>query len=381
MMNWAKQQLAHATGTQEPIYGPQAIQSVAEQAKTTPYSEVTKSDLKWVTMTSTSVETQTWYLTADSGHIGMAQIIYSNVAGIRTNCQFNTKIFYPEAENVPHVWSSDPLSNHAFDAEKLCFRADQVLVMLNDAADSYTIESDVNPNSVVKLTFTRTSPGFQVGKNGTSYFGTDPEEPWGSVRHVFWPKNKVEGSITTKASKIDFKGQGFFIHALQGMKPHHAAARWKFANFQSPKISAVMIEYTTPPSYGSTVVNVGGLTRDGEIICAGSSNTATHTITKEDEENDWPEPQAIKFEWSGITKDGKSVTAVLEGPLGKRLDKVDVMAEVPSFVKSFVGGVVGTVPYIYQYSPRPNLKLKIKIAEEEVEEEGVLLSEAVFVSA
>lgn len=67
-------------GTQEPIYGPSAIQSVAEQAETTPYTELTREDLKWVAMDSTSVETQTFYLMADNGLLGLAQVIYSNVA-------------------------------------------------------------------------------------------------------------------------------------------------------------------------------------------------------------------------------------------------------------------------------------------------------------
>ena len=67
-------------GTQEPIYGASAVRSVAEQAKETPYTELTKDDLKWVAMESTCVETQTFYLMADSGLIGMAQVIYSNVA-------------------------------------------------------------------------------------------------------------------------------------------------------------------------------------------------------------------------------------------------------------------------------------------------------------
>ena len=56
----------------------------------------------------------------------------------------------------------------------------------------------------------------------------------------------------------------------------------------------------------------------------------------------------MKYEWHGKTKDGKEVTAVMEGQLEKRLDKVDVMAEVPKFVKQFVAGAVGTKPYIYQ---------------------------------
>ena len=111
-----------------------------------------------------------------------------------------------------------------------------------------------------------------------------------------------------------------------------------------------MMEYTTPPSYGSTVVNVGGIVQDGDIICAGSSNSATHVEIRDDPENEWPEPAAVKFEWSGTTKDGKAVTAELAGSLGERLDKVDVMAEVPGFVKAFVGSVAGTKPYIYQVS-------------------------------
>ena len=32
-----------------------------------------------------------------------------------------------------------------------------------------------------------------------------------------------------------------------------------------------MMEFTTPPSYGSTVVNVGGIAKDGEIVWAGAS--------------------------------------------------------------------------------------------------------------
>jgi hypothetical protein len=205
-----------------------------------------------------------------------------------------------------------------------------------------------NEKSIVNVTVTRVAPGFQVGKDGTTYFGTDPKAPWGSMRHAFWPRNTVEGTIVTEDGPIDFKGTALFIHALQGMKPHHAAAKWTFADYQGPHFSAIMMEFTTPPSYGSTVVNVGGLVKDNEIICAGSLNSAAHSKVKGDPENDWPEPEEIKFQWSGTTKDGKTVEAVLEGPLDERLDRVDVMAEVPGFVKKIVAGAAGTKPYIYQ---------------------------------
>jgi hypothetical protein len=72
--------LASVAGTQEPIYGPDAIQSVSKQAEETPYTELKKEDLKWVAPQYTSVETQTFYAMADNGGLAMVQIIYSNVA-------------------------------------------------------------------------------------------------------------------------------------------------------------------------------------------------------------------------------------------------------------------------------------------------------------
>ncbi|KAI1945119.1 putative cell survival pathways protein [Ophidiomyces ophidiicola] len=376
-MNWLKSTLASVAGTQEPIYGPAAIQSVAEQ--TTPYTVLTKDDLKWKAMQSTCVETQTFYFLSDKGHIAMVQVIYSNVAGLHTTCQFNTKI-YSTDEEKPHLWHTDPVENYLFDEDMLSFGGDNIAVTLNEEGTAYTIKSALNEKSLINLTVTRASPGFFAGKNGTSNFGTDPERPWGSMRHAFWPQCKVEGSIITPDGEIDFAGRGFFVHALQGMKPHHLATRWNFANFQSAKYSAMIMEYTTPPSYGSTVVNVGAVVKDGEIIYAGTSNTASHEKSTHDSDNDWPEPSHIKFTWAGTTRDGKEFSALLESSLGPRLDRIDVMAEVPGIIKSIVGSVAGTKPYIYQFSPQEKVHLNIKIGDEEIVEEGTLYLEATFIS-
>lgn len=379
-MNWAKQQLANVAGTQEPIYGPTAIRSVAEQAKTVPYTELARDGLKWANMSSTSVETQVFYLMADSGHLAFVQVIHSNVAGIRTTSQFNTKIFYPGAAK-PILWASDQLSNVDFSDDMVNFYAENCAVELSEDGTAYTIKSMTNKGAIVNITVTRASPGFQAGKDGFTLFGTDLEDPWGKMRHAFWPRNKVEGTIVTDDGPIDFNGKGLFIHALQGMKPHHAAARWNFADFQGDTFSAILMEYTTPPSYGSTVVSVGAIVKDGEVITAGTTNSATHLSTKGDSENDWPEPSTIKFEWSGKTKDGKDVNAVIEGSLEERLDRIDVMAEVPGFVKKIVANTAGTKPYIYQYSPSITpLSLKLKIGDEEIVERGRLFSEATFIS-
>jgi hypothetical protein len=71
--------LAHVAGTQEPEYGPSAIQPVTTQAETVPFTELTLNDLKWKAMESTCVETQTFYFMSNEGTFGMAQVIYSNV--------------------------------------------------------------------------------------------------------------------------------------------------------------------------------------------------------------------------------------------------------------------------------------------------------------
>ncbi|KAL2267842.1 hypothetical protein VTJ83DRAFT_5119 [Remersonia thermophila] len=382
MFKWAQQQLANVAGTQEPIYGPSAIKSVAEEAKTTPYTELTRDDLKWRTLSSTCVETQTFYLMADNGQLAFCQVIYSNVAGIRVTCQFNCKIFTLDGSSTPHLWSSTPLSNHSFNEEKTAFYADNCSVELSEDGTSFKIKSTADPQAIVDLTVKRTAPGFKAGTTGTTLFGTDLSNPWGSMRHVFWPRCVAEGTILTKNGPIDFKGKAFFAHALQGMKPHHAAARWNFCNFQGPTHSAILMQFTTPPSYGSTAVTVGVVAKDGEIVVGGCNSDVVHLKTKGDSENEWPEPTHIRYTWSGTGKDGKPVEAAIEGALEDRLDRIDVMAEVPGFVKKIVSTAAGTKPYIYQYSPqKTKLSLKLQVGDQEVTEEGITITEATFISA
>jgi len=72
--------MANVVGTSEPEYGAEGIRSVAVQAEKTPWTELTKDDLKWKAMEVTNVESQIFYLFSDEGKIGSVQIIYNNVA-------------------------------------------------------------------------------------------------------------------------------------------------------------------------------------------------------------------------------------------------------------------------------------------------------------
>ena len=102
---------------------------------------------------------------------------------------------------------------------------------LTSDASVYEIKSSLNPKSIVDLKFTRTAPGFMAGRDGTTYFGTDPKEPWGKLYHKFWPMCRVEGQILTQDGPVDFKGRGVFIHCLQGMKPHFAGESRRCVSF------------------------------------------------------------------------------------------------------------------------------------------------------
>ncbi|KAI6247091.1 hypothetical protein HI914_04810 [Erysiphe necator] len=379
MLSWAKQQLANVAGTPEPIYGTAALHPVAAQTESTPYTILEKEDLKWADLDSTSVETQTFYLHADSGHVGMVQVIHSNIAGIRKTSQFNTKIFYPKSQSKPHLWSTDQLSNVEFSHDKLNFYANDCAVEMSEDGKQYTIKSMTNSNSLVNLRISQVAPGFQIGRDGKTLYGTNSKKPWGCIRHAFWPRNNAEGTIITNDGSIDFKGRCLFVYALQGMKPHHAAARWNFVNFQGPNISAILMEFTTPKAYGTTAVNVGGLIQNDTILIANSSNSIQYGMANRDQENGWPIPQSIKAEWIGKSKDCKDVHAIIEGSLEERIDRIDVMAEVPGFVKQIVAGAVGTRPYIYQYGV-DSVSLDIKIGDTTLTEKGYLFTEATFIS-
>lgn len=249
---------------------------------------------------------------------------------------------------------------------------------LSADGSEYTIKSARNEDCICNLTVKKTAPGFMAGENGTSYYGTDPAHPWGEMSHFFWPRAAVSGTMQTKKKTYNVNGRAVFIHALQDMKPHHAAARWNFVNLQTPTYSAVMMEFTTPKSYGKTVVNVGAIAKDGELVCAGSANTATHLAVTVDPVSEWPEPKALLCNWTG--KGGKPVEAEMSGELGERTDRVDVLAHVPQIIKNLIGGVVGTKPIIFQYVSKDKMTLKVKEAGNETTETGRLFCEATFIS-
>ncbi|EGV60175.1 Putative cell survival pathways protein [Yamadazyma tenuis] len=372
MLKWVQSGLSVVAGTAEPEYGREALHPVTDKVKEGEpcYRETTLKDLNWLGPNYTNVETQTFYFTClKTGYTGFAQVIHSNIMGVHTTAQFTFRIYDDKGKN--NLWTSTHLEN--FRTEGSNFYADNMSIEFNEDGTEVILKSDVNPDSVVEFTMKRLVPGVIFGGDGTTLYGEDVEEPWGSMRHCFWPRCEVSGTIVSKAldTTLEINGLTMFVMALQGMKPHHAAKSWNFLNFQSENYSAVQMEFTTPRSYANTKVNIGVVCGKDKILLASINNDVVHENAEIDEVG-WPVPKAITFNHDAADK---SYHVDVKGELKSLVERVDVMAEIPQFIKNIVSGVAGTKPYIYQYCN------KMTINDNNVASEtGVAFSEATFIS-
>lgn len=385
--------LSAVTGIAEPEYGAEAIHPITDTVRDkNPYREATTEDLKWLAPLSTNVETKTFYFTdLKSGYMGFAQIIHSVVSAVYTTAQFTFRIYHKDNED-DCTWTSTHLEDFVIKGTN--FYAKDLSVELSEDGTSYIMKSNVTEDSIVDLTFTKISPGVIVGKDGTTYYGEDIKNPWGSMRHVFWPRNKVTGTIDlkSKGKKIEFnsgESQCFsmFVGAIQGMKPHHAAAKWNFLNFHSENYSAIQMEFTTPKSYAATKVNVGILVKHDKVLSVSVNNQINHQESEIDEVG-WPIPKKIEFNFEGVDssstdeqvadKSSSAVTGKVFGDLNNLVERVDVLGEIPGFVKSIAGAVSGTKPFIYQYSVELTLEVEEKGKKDT--EKGMAWTEVTFIS-
>ncbi|GMF05449.1 unnamed protein product [[Candida] boidinii] len=142
------------------------------------------------------------------------------------------------------------------------------------------------------------------------------------------------------------------------------------------------MEFTTPKSYNNTKVSVGMVVNSkGEIISASMNNqNKTIHLNSEIDEIGWPIPHKIEFILNGLNNKNEKILTKCYGDLIKLSERVDVMAEIPQFVKNIVSGVAGTKPYIYQFSNEFNLEINLPNGEI-IKETGLGYNEATFISA
>jgi len=368
-------------GFEEPYYGESAIHPVTtrvDKKSGSVHRSTEATDFNWQSPPYTNVETQTFYFTdLASGNVGFAQIIHSNVMGVHTTAQFTFRL-YNINDSSKNIWTSTKLENFKI-VDGFNFEADNLKFEMIDGK-KYKLRSFVCNESIVELEVERLTDGVIFGDDGMTFYGEDIKQPWGSMRHVFWPRCTVNGRILTKklGEVTITNGYTMFVMALQGMKPHHAAKSWNFMNFQSSNYAAVQMEFTTPKSYANTKVNIGLVTDNEKILFATIDNEVIH-LSPEVDSVGWPVPKSIEFNY--VDPLNGNTIAKVTGPLKNLIERIDVMAEIPQFVKNIVSGVAGAKPYIYQYSN----EFEIEILDKEKDpkggkEKGIGFTEVTFIS-
>ena len=301
-----------------------------------------------------------------------------------------TRIYDPNTKKTS--WKSVNVTNFYPGEDKHSSKSDQFTITHKSTPgaefeESYSIFGRFDDELQVSIDVKRPAAiqGFKLGKGpkgGFSYFGPDIERPEGYVVHRFWPRFQSTGIIVNDGQATQFTATGMFVHAIQGMRPNLVAASWNFAHFQSDEhggVSAIQMEFITIDAYGKkgagsgkVVVNIGSLVVGGKLaaVTAETMWPGEHVADKPlsrtihhdkslDDFTGYDVPSSISYHWAG-----SSVIPGVEGGLNAELsvqvgkpgeeigliEKVDVMAEIPAFVKAVVSYVAGTKPYIYQAS-------------------------------
>ncbi|WWC70096.1 uncharacterized protein I206_104043 [Kwoniella pini CBS 10737] len=400
------------------------------------FGELTSADTAWANTSNKGfqTETQIWYTILEDGTWVMVQLIWSYVGVflIPATTQMTFKVYNPNTKKS--TWRSINASGAKFDKQNL--KTDQFEIKHTGSPkteESYHITAKLDKNVTLDLTFTRpaNAPGFKFGQGaqgGISTFGKDRTDSKrdGFVVHRFHPLAQSSGTIKIDEKALDARGEGMFVHAIQGMKPDSLASRWNFAFFttapgaEDPKLGAVravQMEFETTDNYGPkgaksgrTKVNIGAiystkasensvLTVTGQThspasspdaypaSVTGSISSATHIQAVKDKETDYAVPSSIEYKWSG-DKEGSEKTTVsakitqdVAGAIvgeGGLIEKVDVLAEIPYVIRKGLAAVTGTKPYIYQYLNPATLS--VEIDGEATPVKGYLFNEASFVS-
>lgn len=256
-------------------------------------------------------------------------------------------------------------------------------ITLDEEQKTYKVQI-THPEVVVSLDFTRVDRGFKVGEGKTYLGGGDQSSAAGFVSHKFWPRAVAKGTFIIDKVLHEVEGNGMFIHAIQGMQPQLIASNWNFVDFQAPNAALSMMQFQTTKQYGAININQGSIVLNEKLISVSVENTVELLDLQKDPDTDYDIPQHIKLTWKGKTikeegsqEEPKDVTVTMTVAVKNLVDKIDVLNEIPWFLKKLVQTFV-VKPYIYQWLDTATAE--IVVGEEKVQVEGRCFQELVFVS-
>ncbi|KAF8928698.1 putative cell survival pathways protein [Dissophora ornata] len=366
------------TGSPKPGDIPNAgegVKSAASLVKDGNYfSELTTKDLEWTIASTASTETQTFYCINDNGHFGHIQLIHSNLGiwGAPASVQMTARF---RGEGVNKFFSIN-LSDFVLSENKLSASTNLMSITLSPDGQKFTVQVSNAPELIVSLTVERVAKGYKIGE-GKSFFGD------GYVSHKFWPACKVSGMMIVGGKAHDMAGEGTFVHAIQGMRPHLVASKWSYVDFlginaeTNNKAKLSLVQFTTPEYYGSATVTQGSIVFDGQLVAVAVDNKTEFVTTEFDEETGYNPPIEVNYVWEGKTiEGGKPFKAVLNVKPKGLCQKVDLLAEIPWALRKIVSTFVAK-PIIYQWYD--NASAVVTLGEAEHKMTGHVYHEATFV--
>ncbi|KAI9026533.1 oxidative stress survival, Svf1-like protein [Phycomyces nitens] len=358
------------------------IKTVAETVQNEQYyGKLAEHDLDWTLASGSSTENQVFYVSTNNGGFAFVQLIHSNIGLWNPTVSFTCRFYEPATKT--NVFKNINMSaKFELSADRRSVKTDNFNITLDPTLTTYKIQI-THPDLIVSLDFKRVDRGFKVGE-GKTYLGGDQGSAAGFVSHKFWPRAEAKGTFIVDKTIHDVEGQGMFIHAIQGMQPQLIASNWNFVNFQSKDASLSMMQFTTTKQYGAVEINQGSVVLDDKLICVSVDNHVELLDLKKDEETEYDIPQKIKLTWrgktiaeEGSTEEPKDVSVVMVVEVKTLVDKIDILSEIPWFLKKLVQTFV-VKPYIYQWLDQATAE--ITVGDKKVEVQGSCFQELVFVS-
>ncbi|KAJ2897530.1 putative cell survival pathways protein [Coemansia aciculifera] len=326
-------------------------------------------DFAWL-RDSIGSETQTMYFHLDNGCVGFVQIAWAYLALTKT-IETNAMFYVPGHPCVFETHNGHSLQvkkdSHEYECKGLSMSWDQDHTKLSI---KYTAgkERDAAKGVAASFEFVRKSEGYKIG-DGRNYVGV------GTAAHYFYPAGEVTAKGEIGSIKFESKGTALFIHAHSGnIMPYNVGAEWNMNFFTghregAPKedkdrVTFHILQYETPENAGSVNCSNAALTENNNLKAVFWDTTVEHfDVVKDENGSGYDIPRRIVFTSTGKTVDGKNVKAVFDARPSLRLHDIDVLGEMPYFIRRIVQTLI-TKPFIFERYEE-DAKISIQVEGEE----------------
>ncbi len=107
-------------------------------------------------------------------------------------------------------------------------------------------------------------------------------------------------------------------------------------------------ELPTGKNFSLEKMSQAALVHQNQLIAITLTNTTKLSHKTHDKVSGYHVPEHVEYELTGTTEAGLPVHVSVKAPLRHRLDRIDVLAELPYLLRLFISTFV-TAPWVYQW--------------------------------